>query len=140
MKRILALIAAVTLALPLFAQKKNQEPETPRLVENIDVRIINVDVVVTDKRGNFIPNLTADDFTIFENSVQKPITNFYEVQGRVAKNVVGGAPDEPAPAGALLRHAADLRRRRAAPPAADGAARPGAARALIPGVRTRTQD
>ena len=57
---------------------------SPALVENIDVRIINVDVVVTDKRGNFIPNLTADDFIILENSVPKPITNFYEVQGSVA--------------------------------------------------------
>lgn len=94
MKRILALIAAVAIAAPLFAQKKNQEPESPRLVENIDVRIINVDVIVTDKRGNFIPNLTADDFTILENSVPKPITNFYEVQGSVAKNVVEEAPVE----------------------------------------------
>ena len=94
MKRILALIAAVVLAAPLFAQKKNQEPESPRLVENIDVRIINVDVIVTDKRGNFVPNLTADDFTILENSVPKPITNFYEVQGSVAKSVVGEAPAE----------------------------------------------
>jgi len=94
LKRILALIAAVVLAAPLFAQKKNQEPESPRLVENIDVRIINVDVIVTDKRGNFVPNLTADDFTILENSVPKPITNFYEVQGSVAKSVVGEAPAE----------------------------------------------
>lgn len=99
MKRAIALLLATVVAVPLAAQKKKQEPETPRLVENIDVRIINVDVVVTDKRGNFVPNLTADDFTILENGVEKPISNFFEVQGSVAKNVVGETPaGEPDPA------------------------------------------
>lgn len=97
MKRALATLLALAIAVPTVAQKKNQEPEQPRLVENIDVRIINVDVVVTDKKGNFVPNLTAEDFTILENGVQKPISNFYEVQGSVAKNVVGEAPEAPAP-------------------------------------------
>lgn len=95
MKRTLAILAAAALALPAVAQKKNQEPEPPRLVENIDVRIINVDVIVTDKKGNFVPNLKADDFTILENGVPKVLTNFYEVQGSVAKNVVGEAPAPP---------------------------------------------
>ena len=111
MKRILALPLALALALPLFAQKKNQEPETPRLVENIDVRIINVDVIVTDKRGNFVPNLTADDFIILENSVPKPITNFYEVQGSVAKSVVGEGPEDPVPAPAKKEVAENMKRR-----------------------------
>ncbi|MGZ5431928.1 MAG: VWA domain-containing protein [Thermoanaerobaculia bacterium] len=92
MKRTLAILAALAIAVPSMAQKKNQEPEQPRLVENIDVRIINVDVIVTDRKGNFVPNLTADDFTILENGVPKPISNFYEVAGSVAKNVVGEAP------------------------------------------------
>ncbi|MEO8378224.1 MAG: VWA domain-containing protein [Acidobacteriota bacterium] len=97
MKRILVVALAAALALPAPAQNnKNQEPELPKLVENIDVRLINVDVVVTDKRGNPVPNLTKEDFEIFENNVAKPITNFYEVQGTQAKNVVGEVP-EPAP-------------------------------------------
>ena len=95
MKRTLVILAAAALALPSFAQRKQTEPEPPRLVENIDVRIINVDVIVTDKRGNFIPNLKAEDFTILENGVSKPVANFYEVQGNVAKNVVGEAPTPP---------------------------------------------
>jgi VWFA-related protein len=95
LKRTLALIVAGALALPLAAQNRNQEPATPRIVETYDVRIINVDVVVTDRKGNFVPNLTAADFTILENGVEKPISNFYEVQGNVAKNVVGEAPEPP---------------------------------------------
>ena len=95
MKRILLILAAAVLALPLSAQRKPAQPEQPKLVENIEVRIINVDVIVTDKRGNFVPNLKPEDFTILENGVVKPITNFYEVQGSVAKNVLGEAPAPP---------------------------------------------
>lgn len=81
-----ALLAALTAVAPLAAQSKKQEPEMPRLVENIDVRIINVDVVVTDRKGNPIHGLTKDDFTIFENGVPKVITNFFEVAGGKAKS------------------------------------------------------
>ena len=92
MKRTLALLLVA--AMPLMAQTKPAEPEEPRLTEVMDIRVINVDVVVTDRKGNFIPNLTKDDFMIFENDVQKPISNFYEVQGNVAKNVAVEATGE----------------------------------------------
>lgn len=80
-----------------LAQNRNQQSEPPRLVENIDVRVINVDVIVTDKKGNPVHGLTKDDFEIFENNVAKPVANFYEVEGSVAKNI---AADSPAPAAA----------------------------------------
>lgn len=114
LNRTLALILAAATALPLYAQKKNSEPETPRLVENIDVRVINVDVVVTDRRGNPISGLTRNDFEIYENGVPKTITNFYEVQGNQAKSIVAdevGAKVEetkPAPAVAV---AEEMKRR-----------------------------
>ena len=88
LNRTLALVAAVALALPLMAQRNQPEPEPPRIVENIDVRVIDVDVIVTDRRGNFIPGLTQDDFEIYENGVQKQISNFYEVEGNRAKNII----------------------------------------------------
>jgi VWFA-related protein len=102
LNRIVATILAVLLAAPMVAQSRRgeQEPELPRLVENIDVRVIDVDVIVTDRRGNFVPGLTKDDFTILENGVAKPITNFFEVEGSRAKNVVadevGGRIQAPA--------------------------------------------
>jgi VWFA-related protein len=103
LKRTLTLLL-IALSVSALAQgRKQQEPEQPRLVENIDVRIINIDVVVTDKRGNPVSGLTKDDFEIRENNVPKPITNFYEVEGSKAKNIVadeiGGAvtPDPTAP-------------------------------------------
>ncbi len=97
MKRTLALTLALAVAAPVpaFSQKKQTEPELPKLVETIDVRVINVDVVVTDKRGNPIPGLKKEDFQIFENGVPKPITNFFEVEGNRAKNLVVEAPADP---------------------------------------------
>ena len=87
MKRILALItlAATTLA----AQQSNQQPaaEIPKLSESIDVKVINVDVVVTDRKGNPITGLTKDDFELFENGQPKLLSNFYEVQGKKATNI-----------------------------------------------------
>ncbi|HET7436211.1 MAG TPA: hypothetical protein VFN10_15990 [Thermoanaerobaculia bacterium] len=44
----------------------------------IDVSIVNVDVVVTDKRGHRVRNLAADDFEIYENGKRQTITNFAE--------------------------------------------------------------
>jgi VWFA-related protein len=98
----IVLIAAMTSG-PLAAQQKKQPAaDTPKLTENIDVRIIGVDVVVTDKKGNAVTGLTKDDFQIFENGVEKPISNFYEVEGKTAAQVVTvptpGAPAVKPPA------------------------------------------
>ena len=83
------LIAALT-AGPLAAQQSSPQPtaEIPKLVENIDVHVIGVDVVVTDKKGNAVTGLTKDDFQIFENGQEKTISNFYEIEGKPAKAVV----------------------------------------------------
>jgi VWFA-related protein len=88
LNRTLAILAALALAMPLAAQKKQVDPEPQPLSERIDIRVIDVDVVVTDKRGNVITGLTKDDFEIFENGVPKPITNFYEVEGEKSKSAV----------------------------------------------------
>jgi VWFA-related protein len=101
LKRTIAMLLAAAIAIPAGAQKKNTEPELPRLVENIDVRVIDFDVVVTDKRGNFVPGLSAEDFEVLENGVPKPVTNFYEVNSGAAKALpteVGGNVTSPEPA------------------------------------------
>ena len=66
-------VLAVLAAVPLFAT------EGPRVGETIDVSIVNVDAVVTDKQGNRVRGLTKDDFEIFENGKLQPITNFTDV-------------------------------------------------------------
>ena len=51
-----------------------------KLVESIEVRVVNVDVVVSDRAGNPVMGLKRDDFEIFENGKPQTITNLYEIQ------------------------------------------------------------
>ena len=55
--------------------------EVPKLFDTMDVRVINIDVVVTDRKGNPITGLKKEDFEIYENGVPKTISNFYAVEG-----------------------------------------------------------
>ncbi|HKO01213.1 MAG TPA: VWA domain-containing protein [Thermoanaerobaculia bacterium] len=66
-----ALFLSGTLA---FAQ------EAPRAQETIDVTIRNVDLVVTDAKGNRVAGLAKDDLQLFENGTAREITNFSEIK------------------------------------------------------------
>jgi VWFA-related protein len=67
-----------------------------KLAESIEVHVVNVDVVVTDKSGKHVRGLTRDDFQIFENGKPQPITNFYEVGGEAAPDLRVDAAATPA--------------------------------------------
>jgi VWFA-related protein len=67
----LFLCAAAALAQP--------QPQ-PRIIESVEVRVVNVDVVVTDKQGNRVRGLTRDDFEVYEDKRPQAITNFYEAR------------------------------------------------------------
>ena len=89
-----------------------QQAELPKLTETIDIRVINVDVVVTDKKGKPINGLTKDDFELYENGVPKSISNFYEVEGPKAINVsIAPQPGAPPPAVVKEEIPENLRRR-----------------------------
>ncbi|MEM8932373.1 MAG: VWA domain-containing protein [Acidobacteriota bacterium] len=49
-------------------------------VENINVNVVNVEVYVTDKKGNRITGLTKDDFVLTVDDEPVAITNFYVVE------------------------------------------------------------
>lgn len=78
-------VAAVALALlgplgPAVAQAPPaEEPRT--FVESVDVRVVNVDVVVTDKDGQPVQGLERADFRVLEDGKPQEITNFYRVEG-----------------------------------------------------------
>ncbi|HJW95493.1 MAG TPA: VWA domain-containing protein [Thermoanaerobaculia bacterium] len=74
MRRAAAAVLFTLSLLPSIASAQQ------KLVETIEVRVTNVDVVVTDKKGNPIVGLNKDDFEIFENGKPQPVTNFYEVR------------------------------------------------------------
>jgi VWFA-related protein len=66
-----------------------------KLVETIEVHVVNVDVVVTDRNGNPVHGLTKDDFELYEDKRPQTITNFYEVRDAVRAPAAGeAAPPE----------------------------------------------
>jgi len=87
-----ATLIFATAALAADTPKQKPAAEVPKLVESVDVHVINVDVVVTDKRGNRIHGLKKEDFEILENGVPKSISNFYEVEPAPKQTTTAGAP------------------------------------------------
>src|SRR5712692_243528 len=72
-----------------------QRAAPPTFFESIDVEVVNVDVVVTDRQGQAATGLGRDDFSVFEDGKAVPITNFY-----AAEESEGGGPpavDSPRP-------------------------------------------
>ena len=55
-----------------------------QIVESIEVRVTNVEVVVTGPDGKPVHGLTRDDFELLEDGKAQPITNFYEVRAATA--------------------------------------------------------
>ena len=74
---------------PYSIPKKKDEPPPPppptkpKKVEampdysiKVDVPVVNVDVLVTTKDGQFIPGLKKDNFRVLEDGVQQSLSNF----------------------------------------------------------------
>ena len=78
MSRATVLFLTVWLCVVATAQNR---PLIPRLGETIEVSIVNVDVVVTDRNGNHIHGLTRNDFEIHEDGKLQSVSNFAEYSG-----------------------------------------------------------
>lgn len=74
---------------PYAIPKKKDEPppppppDKPKKVEgmpdyslHVDVPLVNVDVLVTTKDGQFVPNLKKDNFRVLEDGVAQTVSNF----------------------------------------------------------------
>ena len=72
-------IIAVT-SLTVSAQKPKASPtplsETPQGSERINIRRVRLPITVTDKKGNFVPGLTQNDFVILEDKIPQTIETF----------------------------------------------------------------
>jgi VWFA-related protein len=73
--------AALGLALPLLAQPTAPAPraEVPVIGETIDVRVVNVEAVVTDAAGGRVRGLPAADFRLLVDGREVPVEYFAEV-------------------------------------------------------------
>ena len=75
----LAVIIPAT-ALSVAAQKPKASPtpvpEDPQGTVKVAIRRVRLPITVTDKKGQFIPNLTKNDFVILEDKVPQTIETF----------------------------------------------------------------
>ena len=81
-----AIAALLLAAFPAIAQ---EEPLPDLFAEVLDVRVVNVEVVVTDQDGNRVQGLHASDFELLVDAEPVPIDYFTEIdEGRaVARDV-----------------------------------------------------
>ena len=82
----LAAVLAGGLAVPRLVA---QAPEKPApgsgpFIAHEGVSVTNLDVVVTDSKGNRVTGLKKDDFIVIEDGIEQPLTNFSPIeQGRI---------------------------------------------------------
>lgn len=91
------LLAAALLAAWGTAAQESEESQLRRgiFLDSVDVSLTNVEVHVT-RGGEPVPDLTADDFEVFDDGVPVDVTHFYRVDaGRRALPPAAGsdAPD-----------------------------------------------
>ncbi len=96
-------VAAVTsciAAVPVWGQ---ESPLPELFSDTIDVRVVNVEVVVTDRKGRRVRGLQAKDFELLVDGEQMPIRYFTEIDDGRAKTPIDDrtgevptlTPDEP---------------------------------------------
>lgn len=79
-RRAVLLLWCVPLLLPTTSWGQEQVPAKV-FADAVSVEVVNVDVMVTDKRGHPITGLGPEAFRVFEDGQEVPITNFLEVEG-----------------------------------------------------------
>src|SRR5690606_35729751 len=67
-----ALVASV-LVWPAAAQQST-------MFDTVDVTVVNVDVVVTDRQGNPVRGLTREDFIVLDQGKPVELTNFSAIE------------------------------------------------------------
>lgn len=76
-------------------------------VVKVKSNLVNIDVLVKDKKGKYVPDLKAEDFAIFENGVQQKI-EFFDAPlagtNRPATGAAAPGPGEPTGPGAAPRN------------------------------------
>jgi Ca-activated chloride channel homolog len=74
---LVALVVCLSLrSVSAFAQAQSSEPEKSI---RVDVNRVNVGVMVTDSKGNFVEGLQREDFQILEGTAPQPVTDFAPV-------------------------------------------------------------
>ncbi len=88
--------------LPAFSQEAPTAEET--FSDEIEVSLVNLEVIVTDRGGKPIPDLRKEDFEVLEDGKPVELTNFYAesslpaadgMEGNAANAVAANAANTP---------------------------------------------
>ncbi len=73
---VVASALAAIMAFPAILQAQETTSEIPSITIRANTRLVVVDVVVKDKKGQPIAGLKAEDFTVEENGKKQKIASF----------------------------------------------------------------
>jgi VWFA-related protein len=104
MHRIFIALALVAAALQTPVLRAQDKPAPPDVTFQIEVNYVDVDVVVTDEKGNFISNLTRDDFEVFEDGKPQKIDTFASVEIPIERDNTFVLGDRPVSSDAKSNH------------------------------------
>lgn len=60
----------------LSSTAQAQQASTPSETLKVETKVVLVDTVVTDKKGNYVRDLTQNDFKVWEDGKEQPVTSF----------------------------------------------------------------
>lgn len=93
---LLAMVLGLAWAMPVLSQPAGQEGESPPAEllfgEEIDVRVVNLEVVVENRGGERVPGLQRDDFRILVDGEEVDVDYFTEVADGRTRNGRDGTP------------------------------------------------
>jgi VWFA-related protein len=75
-KRAMVALLVLLSSAPVLPQQKPRKPIDEQPIR-ISTELVQIDVVVTDKRGQVVRGLTKDDFELYESG-KKQVINFFE--------------------------------------------------------------
>src|SRR5215510_10388238 len=75
---VLCLGLATIVATPAYAQKPDAQGRPSGLTIRLDTDLVVIDVTATDKNGNYVRDLRAEDIQLFEDGQERKI-NFFAV-------------------------------------------------------------
>src|SRR5438128_1617011 len=67
----------------------------------VQIELVGVDTLVRDAKGNFVADLTKDEFEVYEDGVRQELSSMTLVRGGRVTNLLA-PPPPPAPEGIIL--------------------------------------
>src|SRR5260370_22508183 len=74
-----ALLFPAALCVCSFASAQ-ENPQQPKQTIRVSVDRVNVGVIVTDHSGHFFAGLRREDFRVFDNGIEQPLTGFAAIE------------------------------------------------------------